>query len=473
MRYLNCIISACLCLLLSSCPGSGTGFRARPVIFISLDTTRPDHIGCYGNPWISTPNLDWLAGESILFTQYMTVVPTTLPSHTSLFTGKYPHRHGNPQNGYMVNKENVMLTEILKDAGYQTIGFIGSFALDNRFDFAQGFDYYDQSYERFVGDGKLTEHERSAGSVTQSVIRYLKPWTSRQPLFLFVHYFDPHKPFEPPAPYDTMYRWEDVKSDSPGEHITVYYSTPHSLSDEHWQLSKQAALGYAGEISYMDQHLGSLLDYLKQKGILDDAILVVTSDHGENFWEHMPYFHHGTSTYQTSMHAVCMIRLPDAAQGGTVVNQPLSSIDILPTVLAYLGLPAPDGIDGRAFDVKRCAASIGDRLVYGQATLTRPWKAPAVSGGWQNANKARCVRSGNWVFMQTPFASREELYDLSTDPYEQNNLLISSSPQMAAVARKLKDSLEAWAASADPLESYREKERREETIEKLKALGYM
>jgi arylsulfatase A-like enzyme len=473
MRNLNCLIWVCLCLLLCACTDSKTGSRARHVIFISLDTTRPDHIGCYGNPWISTPHLDRLAGESILFTQYMTVVPTTLPSHTSLFTGTYPHHHGNPQNGYMVNKENVMLTEILKAAGYQTMGFIGSFALDSRFDFSQGFDYYDQSYERFVGDGKLTEHERSARSVTQSVIRHINAVPLSQPLFLFVHYFDPHKPFEPPAPYDTMYRWEGDDNSAPDKRIAVSYSCPHSLSDENWQLSKQAALGYAGEISYMDHHLGKLLDHLQQKGILDDAILVVTSDHGENFWEHMPYFHHGTSTHQTSMHAVCMIRLPAAAHGGTVVHKPISSVDMLPTILRFLDLPAPERIDGRAFDLDQRADSIGDRLVYGQATLTSPWKAPAVSAGWPHTNKARCVRSGNLVYLQTPYASREELYDLSSDPYEQNNLLKAPSPQMASVARELKKSLEAWAASADPLESFPEKERREETIEKLKALGYL
>jgi len=473
MRHVKWFTCACICLMLCSCPHSMVPSTARHVIFISLDTTRPDHIGCYGNPWISTPNLDRLAGESILFTQYMTVVPTTLPSHTSLFTGKYPHHHGNPQNGYMVNKDNVMLTEILKGAGYQTLGFIGSFALDSRFDFAQGFDYYDQSYERFVGEGKFTEHERSAQSVTRSVINRLNSMPAEDPLFLFVHYFDPHKPFEPPPPYDHMYLWEGADKSSPGEGITVSYSCPHSLSDENWQLSKQAALGYAGEISYMDHHLGELLTYLQQKGILDNAILVVTSDHGENFWEHMPYFHHGTSLYQTSMHAVCMIRLPDAQQGGTVVNLPLSSIDILPAVLAYLDLPAPDGIDGRRFDVNRCAATIGDRVVYGQATLTSPWKVPDVSSGWQHTNKARCVRSGNLVYMETPYASREELYDLSSDPYEQNNLMGSPTSQIASVARGLKQKLETWVASADPLESFPEKARREETVEKLKALGYL
>ncbi len=473
MRYVQCLINACLCLVLGCCSNITSKSPARHVIIISLDTTRPDHIGCYGNPWISTPYLDRLAAESILFTQYMTVVPTTLPSHTSLFTGTFPHNHGNPQNGYMVNNKNVMLTEILKSTGFQTLGFIGSFALDSRFDFAQGFDHYDQTYERFVGEGKLTEHERSAQSVTRSVISHINSLPSHQSLFLFVHYFDPHKPFEPPAPYDTMYRWDKGDSASPDGRITVSYSCPHSLSEDNWQLSKKAALGYAGEISYMDHHLGELLAYLRQKGILDDAILIVTSDHGENFWEHMPYFHHGTSTYQTSMRAVCMIRLPRAAHGGTVVKNPLSSIDIMPTVLSYLNIPAPPGIDGKSFDVNNAAASIGDRYVYGQASLTKPWKVPEVSSGWPHANKARCIRKGNIIYMQTPYTQTEEFYDLSADPYEQENLLRTPTPEIRSLAHGLKEKLEDWVSAAHPLPSSPEKEKRQETVEKLKALGYL
>lgn len=446
---------------------------ARHVIFISLDTTRPDHLGCYGNPWISTPHLDRLASESIRFAHYMTVVPTTLPSHTSLFTGKYPHSHGNPQNGYLVNKGNVMLTEILKDAGYQTLGFIGSFALDSRFFFSQGFDYYNEAYEHFVGEGRLTEHERPAQSVTQSVIRYCSAMSFTQPLFLFVHYFDPHKPFAPPPPFDTMYSWPGEGKSGPGESITAHYACPHTLSQENWELSKKAALLYAGEVSYMDHHLGILLDYLEDAGILDESLLVVTSDHGENFWEHMPYFHHGTSTYQTSMQAVCMIRLPRGRSGGTTVLPPLSSIDILPTVLNYLNLPFPEGIDGIAFDLNDINRTIEERIIYGQATLTKPWKVPEISKGWQHANKARCIRRQNLTYMHTPYTGSEELYDLTRDPYEQNNLLLTPSTEIQSVARELREKLDSWAASAHPLESFPEKEKQQETIEKLKALGYM
>jgi len=447
------------------------GTSAKHIIFISLDTTRPDHLGCYGNPWIRTPNLDQLADESLLFSNYMTVVPTTLPSHTSLFTGTFPHRHGTPQNGFVVNSDNLMLTEQLKSAGFLTAGFIGSFALDSRFHFSQGFDYYDQAYEKFVGTERRTQNERSAQSVTNATINYLEKTGVPSNLFLFVHYFDPHKPFEPPPPYDTLYNLDrESKSSST---ILAHYDCPHTLSKNDWETAKQAALNYAGEISYMDHHVGRLVKYLKQKGILDKALLVVTSDHGENFWEHMPYFHHGTATYQTTMHGICLIRLPKGNHGGNIINQLVSSIDITPTVLDYLNLPVPDTIDGRILDLTTEKPTPNNSTLYGQATLTRPWKAPEVTTGWPHTNKSRCIREGNFKYIQTPFAGTEEFYDLSRDPFEQHNLLKSPTPEMSLRAKELKAKLELWVLSADPLESFLERKKQKETIEKLKALGYM
>jgi arylsulfatase A-like enzyme len=445
--------------------------NTRHVIFISLDTTRPDHLGCYGNPWIRTPNLDQLADESLLFSNYMTVVPTTLPSHTSLFTGTFPHRHGTPQNGFVVNSDNLMLTERLKSTGYHTAGFIGSFALDSRFHFSQGFDYYDETYEKFVGTERRTQNERSAQAVTDATIRYLEKKDVPSKLFLFVHYFDPHKPFDPPPPYNTLYHLEGGRKTASS--ILANYDCAHTLSNKDWETAKQAALNYAGEISYMDHHVGRLLYYLRQRGILDNALLVVTSDHGENFWEHMPYFHHGTATYQTTMHGICLIRLPKGNRGGDIIEQLTSSIDITPTVLHYLNLPVTEDIDGKVLDLSTSTGTLSNNTLYGQATLTRPWKAPEITTGWPHTNKARCIREGNYKYIQTPFAGTEELYDLSRDPFEQKNLLKSPEPEMSLLAEKLKAKLELWASSAFPLKSFLERKKQKETIEKLKALGYM
>jgi len=459
---------------LPGCAKQETESPAQNVIIISLDTTRPDHFGCYGNPWIQTPHIDQLASESIIFKDYMTVVPTTLPSHASLFTGTYPHTHGTPLNGYTVNEKNTLLTEILKNAGFSTAGFIASFALDKRFNFAQGFDVYDQKYEKFKGSEKRTQHERSAKSVTTAVIRHLENKNDAARLFLFVHYFDPHKPFDPPAPFDTLYTWNQ-QTHKP-DHVAVTYQVPRptTINDENWELSKNAAVKYAGEISFMDEQIGRLLSYLKKKGILDKSLLIITSDHGENFWEHMPYFHHGTATYQTTMQGVCIVRLPGGASAGTTVTEPIASIDIVPTILSYLGMPIPARIEGHPFSLANPLNETAANTYFGQATLTRPWKPEKTPvKRWMHENKARCVRQGNDKYIQIPYFGIEELFNLAHDPYEQNNLLNHQTPEIKLKAHQLQKKLTAWVDSAHPLTSSFVKEKRRETIEKLKALGYI
>ena len=435
--------------------------KVRHVILISLDTLRKDHLGCYGNPWIHTPRLDGLADESILFTNYITVVPTTLASHTSLFTGKYPHNHGTPRNGFMVNRKNQMLPEILKQNGFHTVGIPGAFALDSRFDFAQGFDHYDEKFERLVGQMGSFQNERTAKSVTDRVIGYLNQKDLPSNLFLFAHYFDPHAPFVAPEPYNSMYQNND-------EVLGWLAKLPIKNKKSH---KPAHALQYGGEISFMDEHIGRLLDYLKQKGILDDSILIVTSDHGENFWDHPEFWNHGMTVYQSTVGAVCIVRLPGAGKGGTQVKPLLASIDVLPTLLKYMNIDIPEGIDGEAIDLDQAKISYPPRIRFCQAS--KPWQNVERESQWHNMLKSRCVLDGRYKFIQTPYKRTEELYDLITDPFENNNLLKGVAADIFETAAKLKRQLEQWAQSAHPLESYFEQQQRKETIERLKSLGYL
>lgn len=455
---------------LTSCAGGGTDAVGPPrhVVLISLDTTRADQLGLYGNPTVKTPRLDRLAAQSVVLDDFMTVVPTTLSAHVSLFTGKYPHTHGTPRNGFLVNEQNVMLPEILGEHGFVTAGFAGSFALEGRFNFAQGFEHYDEAFERFAGqDGRL-QNERTAESVTQAVVDYLDQRGVPERLFLFVHYFDPHAPYEAPPPYDTMY--DPSGREGLPDWKTVRHQglvKPGSKDEVADRLARQ----YAAEISYMDHHLGRLLDELRERGILDDALLVVTSDHGENFWEHGAVFDHGWSTYQTTMRGVGIIRMPRAALAGTRIGGIAANIDIMPTVLGLLGIPVPDGIDGERIDLMRVAGRPLDRVRFGQAA--KPWQEVETDPRWTNMTKTRCVRSGKYKLVQVPYAGHEELYDLEADPVEQVNLLASADAETEATARRLRDRLEAWAASARPLPSRFDPSQREETIERLRALGYL
>jgi arylsulfatase A-like enzyme len=453
---------------LSCAKDSGGPASPNHVVFISMDTARADHFGFMGNSTVHTPNLDAIAGEAIVFTDYMTVVPTTLASHVSLFTGKYPHNHGVPRNGYMVNRANKMLAEILKDAGYHTVGFAAAFALHSRFDFAQGFGHYDEDFTIGAGHDGAWQDQRRAEEVTDAVIGYLDHTGIPDNLFLFVHYFDPHTPYTAPPPFDTIY--DDMgRRDLPG--VDFFRARQGDDSPRVVHLERRKESQYAAEITYMDHHLGRLLRYLEVRGILDDALLVVTSDHGESLWEHNEIFNHGFRVYQSTIHAVCMIRLPAGRAGGIRVDQITANIDVLPTVLAYLGMDVPSDIDGVPLNLTTIHEHAAPRIRFSEAS--KPWKQIETDPRWFNMTKARCVHDGPFKLIQVPYQGLEELYNVELDPDELDNLLQHPSPETAELVDSLRQDLEVWAASADPLPSQFEPTQTQDTVRRLRSLGYL
>ncbi|HKQ61578.1 MAG TPA: sulfatase, partial [Candidatus Polarisedimenticolaceae bacterium] len=414
------------------------------LIWISLDTTRADMLGCYGNRWIRTPRLDRLADESLLFEDCMTVAPTTLASHTSMFTGKFAHHHGAGRNGLRVPDDAELLPETLRAAGFRTAGFIAGFPLDRQFGFAQGFDHYDQAYD-LAAAGPGTEAERSARSVADAAVA----WVEREPvparLFLFVHFFDPHLPYRAGAPAEAT-----LDGTCTAGRVTSW--------------TRAMAAGYAGEVSYMDEHVGRLLDALRRRGILERALVVVTSDHGEVFGEDT--FLHGLTTRDEEVRSVCLVRRPGPPAGRRIAG-PLSTVDLLPSVLAFLGLAVPAGLDGRAVDLRDPVLGAHDRF----AQATKPAAAER-AGEWINLDKERCLRRGRWKLVQIPWQQREALYDLVADPCEQHDL--HAAPPAALAAGELeamRAALERWASTGAVVPVTPSLDR--EALERLKSLGYV
>jgi arylsulfatase A-like enzyme len=445
----------------------------RHVIFISMDTTRADHFGCYGNTWIHTPAVDSLAKESLLFTNYYTVTPVTLASHTSLFTGKYPINHGVPANGYMVNKKNKMLAEILKEKGFQTIGFIGAFPLSKWFDFHQGFDYYNERFEKNLKDENVSHHQRSAQQVTDSVINYFNKNGFPDRLFLFVHYFDPHNPYDPPMKYKKMYKHPyreyneiiDCRGRQSQANETSGAGAAAAAAGQ-----KKKARYYAGEISYMDAQIGRLFAYLRTKKILDHSIVILTSDHGENlFWDRNP-FSHGWDTYQGDIKAVCIIRTPGTLNNPQKVEQLVTNIDILPSLLKYLKLPIPGDIDGQAFDLNSShwTPLQVERFIESSKPAER-----VNNRQWRNGNNARCIIADGFKYIQTPYLKTEEFYHLAADPFEIHNMIDSKEVDTRKRIRTMKRKLQKWILSARPMKSKFQEDQKKETIERLRSLGYL
>jgi len=196
---------------------------------------------------------------------------------------------------------------------------------------------------------------------------------------------------------------------------------------------------------------------------------VITSDHGENLWDHPVPFDHGLSVYGSTVNAVCLMRLPRGAGGGARLEGLTASIDVLPTMLTYLGLKLPKGIDGEAIDLTGPDVSTRTRF----ARASKPWKGVETDPRWRNELKAQCARDGRYKYIWTPYRKTEELYDLSADPGETTNLLPNASSDTRAVVARLRSALYRWRDSAAPLPSHFESSQQEETLERLRSLGYI
>lgn len=465
------------------------------VVLISLDTFRADHLGCMGNERVATPALDALAAEGTLFRQASTVVPTTLAAHTSIMTGLYPRRHGVVRNGFMVSPDNVMLAEVLRESGFHTAGFLGSFALDRVFDFNQGFEHFDQEFTIEFDPRLADQVQRRAAAVTDAVLAHLDAGAiDEERLFLFVHYFDAHAPYDPPPPYGARYAREggpvtsDFAAVGAQERAHKIPLIGRDLSAFEWGLLPELVHGadgktlpgdedlaalYAGEASYLDEHVGRLLDGLRERGVLEDAIVVVVGDHGETFWEHGDFWHHGAWVYETNLHVPLVVRLPDGRGRGRRVDDPAATIDLFPTLLDLLGIRAPEPVDGITLAAALDGGALPTRAIYCEAT--QPIRAERTKRGlvWGNQLKPKCVRLGGWKYVLAPYlGGLEELYDLEADPEERVDLVRRPTPQSQAQLPALRRAIGEWMTKPQPRASTFNRAQQDYIEGRLKALGY-
>lgn len=364
------LIAAAACLACLACLTGGPEKHPVNVLLITLDTTRADRIGCYGNDRIETPNLNGLASEGIVFENAFTPVASTLPSHCSIMTGMYPARHGVHDNGvYRLGEDVVTLAQRLQGAGYRNAAFVSAFVLDRQFGLARAFEVYDDRMEEPLirgGPGtidpKLPEgqqrwqeqmasaFQRRANSVTPPAIEWLRR-TTEEPFFLWVHYFDPHASYDPPPPWGKRYD-PDYQGPLDGSRETF---TRVSL-ERGWkriddipraEIDHMIAL-YDGEISFMDAWIGRLFATLKEQGRWENTVVVVVSDHGESFGEHGKIWEHNSTIFDEVVRVPLILRLPARRHGGQRVPGLVRTLDIAPTILEIVGLPGLHGIDGRS-----------------------------------------------------------------------------------------------------------------------------
>jgi arylsulfatase A-like enzyme len=275
------------------------------VLVITMDTTRYDHIGCFGSLYTRTPNIDRLGNQGVRFGQAIAAAPITVPSHSSIFTGTYPIFHGARNNGtFKLAASNVTLAEVLKEQGYDTGAVIGAFVLSSQFGLDQGFDYYNDKFENPSPKLEFFFDEIPAAEVSRLGIEYIDQHLEK-PFLLWLHFFDPHAAYRPPSPYKELYG-------------------PANL--------------YDGEIAYVDENVGKVVKELEAKKLLDHTLIVLTADHGESLGDHGEPSH-GLLMYDTTLHVPLLFYLQDRLPAGEEVKEMVRSIDIMPTILDLLEIP--------------------------------------------------------------------------------------------------------------------------------------
>ena len=395
--------------------------KIQRVILISIDTCRADYLSCYGYPENTTPNIDKFAAEGVRFENVISPVPQTLPAHSSMLTGTIPVYHEVHDNmGFKLGPEQLTLAEILLKNGFRTGAVISAFVLDSQFGMDQGFDYYNDHFEE---EHKAIDISERIGDETSRVANEWIEQNADDNFFLFVHYYDPHFDYEPPEPFASKFN--------------------NNL--------------YAGEIAFTDHCIGQVLGKLKELGLYDSTLIIITADHGEMLGEHGEMTH-AYYIYQSAIKVPLIIRFPNSS-GPKTVKEVVGLVDIVPTVCNLLDIEAPAQVQGKDLSgyMQEEGFSYPDRYVYCESLFPTKYDANPLYG----------VVTDKYKYIQT---TRDELYDLAVDPKEGNNILEQKSQH----ARILKDELMQIMESSIPSEGSGGKtELDAETRRRLESLGYV
>jgi len=407
------------------------------ILLITLDTTRADHLGSYGSSRARTRYLDRLAAEGVRFEWAFSPAPITLPAHASVFTGLYPFEHGVRNNGnFYLAETTPTLATVLAAAGYRTAAFVSTFVLDRRYGLARGFETYDDRMETADTQVVSLEAERRGDRTSLALSAWLDRYaagtldppagktqrsTRGAPFFAWLHLYDPHEPYRPPQPFRGAF------PDSP----------------------------YDGEIAFDDAIVASVLDKLQQLHLLDTTVIAVIGDHGESLGDHGEETH-SMFVYDAAVRVPLILWRPGRLPAHQTVSQPVSAIDLPPTLLELAGAPPLHAPHARSLlPLLTGKAPDGPRPLYAETYLPQ---------FYMNWAPLRMLRDGGWKYVDAP---RPELYDLTRDPGETQSLVASEGRRLASMRAAL------TALTAGSPGAMRSGRLDPKAREKLEALGYI
>jgi arylsulfatase A-like enzyme len=413
-------------ILLAFFQAACSGASDYNVLLLTLDTTRADHLRCYGYKNIETPTLNDLARDGVLFKRAYSQLPMTLPAHTAILSGTYPLYNGVLDNGdYRVPDELLTLPEMLKPKGYTTAAFISAAVLKKNFNLNQGFDYWNEDDIQPQKEMTALVAERKANVTTDAVLKWLEQ-NYKKRWFLWVHYYDPHREFNPPEPFFHLYFFDE----------------------------------YAGEIAFMDSQIKRLTQFLDKNKLADRTIVIAIADHGESLGEHDENTH-AIYIYESTQHIPFIIRVPGLKNTNRAISKIVSQVDVVPTVLDFLSIPIPGQVKGRS--LKKLILGQEKDGDSGEAFLESHY--PFLHYGW---SELFGLVTSQYKYIQAP---KPELYDLFQDFREEKNIVAENQKLAKEFDFKIEE-LKKSSRSKLALEARKGTELDEQTQKQLEALGY-
>ncbi len=420
--------------------------RGRGVLVVSIDTLRRDHVSLYGYPRRTTPGLEALASESVVFDDAVSTSSWTLPAHASLLTSTYPSVHGAVNLNVGLSPAWPSVATLLQEAEFTTQALVTHVYLSTEYGFGEGFDRH------------VYLPETRAEGVTNRAIRFLRAMGDRE-FFLFVHYYDPHWHYDPPAPYDETF---DPSYDGDASGVWWDFKEHDRDSIDPRDLHHIEAL-YDGEILYTDRHVERLMRSMKELDIFDKMLIVVTSDHGEEFLEHGSWEHQKT-LYEEQLRVPLIIKFPGGEGAGRRVKEQVSLLDVAPTIADVMELPVPASFRG----VSLRGELVENRELWSETEHT--------IDGTHKLSLRRGASSGKAIFRVSGDDGEVdvlnvELFDLGEDPSELEALTDDEMRQR--VEERLRDYLASVAAAREGIAETPNVDLDPQERERLRTLGYI
>lgn len=456
------LLAAAVLVLAHGCgPGRDApveGSSSPSIVLITIDTLRADHLGCYGYFRDTSPNLDAFSKDSVFFERAYCPMATTLPSHVSMLTGLSPLEHGihaNQEHGGGIFRSGPgarSIAEFLRDEGYVTGAFVSATPLKRSSGIDAGFETFDEPSRAM----------RKAEETTAPALRWIERHAAKK-LFCWIHYYDPHWPRRPPAPFVDRYR------DEPGlDAFLRDRQIPDAVAAAPCKLAtvtREATNAYDGAIRYVDQEVGRVFDALRAAGLWDRSVVIVTSDHGEGLNQH-DWPAHGR-TFEEQLHVPLMIRFPGARSDlPRRVTKLVSLVDLMPTVLGRLGVPVASGFERQASGVDALAPGFEERPLLAM-------RSARDCGGEGGAMLA--LTSPEWKYVHDPPAG-DRLFHRSDDPFELRNVRDAQPTVADALRTRLLEIASRETKKGNDLAAQRGGEAHPldpQVLEELESLGYV